>query len=324
MQYPPDNADKLDMDMKAPRPQLHVSRAVEASLDNEKLAKDVIGNPTMNNQAIETNGSKLVWLMLGMVVVCLAGPGCSTYDQNEVKAFLLQPHHPTAVMEYRVFPPDVLTISSLHVAELDNRSERVRPDGMINLPLVGEILVAGKTPKQIEELLIDEAGKYYAEADATVQIREYHSQSYYVYGHVNRPGPLQWTGKDTVLDAIARTIPTSLAWPERIKLVRGSRPSETGYFVESEEYKKTGIRPEPEGSPPKMLVINIMAMMEHGDMSNNVLLRPNDIIYVQPNPLARIGLALQQLLFPVSQASEIVRQPADAVNALGSARRNMP
>ncbi len=265
----------------------------------------------------------MVWLMLGMTLACVVGSGC-TYDQEQVKAFLLEPHQPLAALEYRVFPPDVLSISSLHVAELDNRTERVRPDGMINLPLVGEILVAGKTPKQIEESLIEEAGKYYAEADATVQVREYHSQSYYVYGHVNRPGPLQWTGKDTVLDAVARTIPTILAWPERILLVRGSRPQEGGYFVESEDYKTSGIRSEPEDSPPNMLVINIMAMMEHGDLSNNVLLRPNDIIYVQPNPLARIGLALQQLLFPVSQGSELVRQPADAINAIGSARRNMP
>ena len=323
MQYAREITDKAGMDRALRKHQLLVGGVATASLENENTSKDGAGKPTMNNQAIAKTGTGLVWLMLGMTLACVVGPGC-TYDQEQVKAFLLEPHQPTAVLEYRVFPPDVLSISSLHVAELDNRTERVRPDGMINLPLVGEILVAGKTPRQIEELLIEEAGKYYAEADATVQVREYHSQSYYVFGHVNRPGPLQWTGKDTVLDAIARTIPTVLAWPQRILLVRGSRPQEGGYFVESEDYKTSGIRPEPQDSPPNMLVINIMAMMEHGDLSNNVLLRPNDIIYVQPNPLARIGLALQQILFPVSQASEIIRQPGETALELGRARRTRP
>jgi len=72
--------------------------------------------------------------------------GC--YDPKAVQAFLLQHKQSVSGVEYHVYPPDVLAISSITVPEIAGQTERVRPDGKINLPLLGEVFVAGMTPKE--------------------------------------------------------------------------------------------------------------------------------------------------------------------------------
>jgi len=214
-------------------------------------------------------------------------------------------------------PPDVLEISSRHVSEINGNRVIVRPDGKINLPLLGEIYVAGLTPRQIEEQIEKKASAYYEVVDATVNVAEYNSQNFYVFGEVYRPGPYRWTGSDTLLDALANAQPTRLAWPERIKVVRGSRPQRGGYATSqpSDQYVKKGIHPPSPEHPREEMTINLMAMIDSGDLANNILLKPNDVIYVQPNPFAAIGLAIQQVLFPVRPVLEAARVPATIENA---------
>ncbi|MCD4699704.1 MAG: polysaccharide biosynthesis/export family protein [Phycisphaerae bacterium] len=245
--------------------------------------------------------------LLGLTVVLT---GC--YNADQVNSFLLEPRRPVSGLEYRVYPPDVISIGSLHVPEIQGISQRVRPDGKINLPLLGEILVAGKTPHQIEKVLIEAAGDYYEQVDATVQVVGYNSQSFYVFGQVSSPGPMPWTGHDTLLDALAKTQPTTLAWPERIIVVRGTKPLEGGYATSrpSGKYRRKGVHSAIKDNPANKMTINLMAMVKSGDMANNILLMPNDIIYVQPNPFATVGLALQNILFPVRPVLEAVRVPA--------------
>ena len=57
-------------------------------------------------------------------------------------------------------------------------------------------------------------------------------------------------------------------------------------------------------------------MVKKGDLSQNVLLKPNDIVYVPPNPLAAIGLAIQQVLFPIRPATETITTPASAATMM--------
>jgi len=253
--------------------------------------------------------------MICLAAVCAAcavtTAGC--YDSKDVNAFLQKPRAPISGKEYRILPPDVLGFSSRHVPEIDKQIQQVRPDGKVNLPLVGEIVVADKTPKEVEELLKEAAKAYYQEADATVTVVGYNSQKYFIFGQVTTAGPMPWTGRDCLLDALAKAQPTYLAWPERIIVVRGSEPREGGWATtqpDSDKYKKTGIHPKDPANPSHRLTINLMAMIKRGDMSNNIYLLPNDVVYVQPNPFAELGLALRSVFFPVQPVLEAARVPA--------------
>ena len=142
-----------------------------------------------------------------IVAVCLFVGGC--YDPHEVEAFLQQPHPaPTSAKEYRVYPPDTLTITSRRVTEINaTQGQQVRPDGRINLPLLGELLVAGKTPKEIQDKIEELAKAYYDEVDVTVTVTGYNSQKFYIFGQVGTAGPMPWTGRDTLLEALAKAQP---------------------------------------------------------------------------------------------------------------------
>ena len=246
---------------------------------------------------------------------CCVLTGC--YDPNEIKDFLLKPRAPVSGTEYRVLPPDVITITSRQVPEIASVTQRIRPDGKINLPLLGEVYVANMTPREIEETLKKKASKYYEQVDATVTVSAYLSQAFYVFGQVNRQGPQPWTGRDTLLDALARAGPNRLAWYERVTVVRGADPKEGGYAVEkpSLRYRLTGVHPSRKDKPRKKMTINVLAMFQSGDMANNILLQPNDVVYVQPTPWARLGLAIQNLLFPVQPIMSTVSIPARAATA---------
>ena len=234
--------------------------------------------------------------------------GC--YDNEAVKLFLQQPRSPVSGTEYRILPPDEILITSLHVPEIHNTRHLVRPDGKINIPLLGEVDAAGRTPAELQDLLDDAAGLYYSKVAATVQVIEYRSQRFYVFGQVERQGPLPWTGRDTLLDALSVTLPNEYSWPERIIVVRGDDPKTGGMYreeaAERGHYGMTGVRPELRDRPRKKMVVNMMAMVEKGDLSNNILMLPEDVIYVQPNPLARIGFALESIRHPINAASGII------------------
>jgi len=254
-----------------------------------------------------------MWAAIAVVGVVVLLPGC--YVSEDVKSFLQADRRPVSGVEYRLYPPDSLRISSLKVLEINGRGQQIRPDGKINLPLLGEFFVAGKTPAEVEKMLVEAAKEFYEKADATVNVVGYNSQKFYIFGQVSRPGPMPWTGRDTMLDAMAKAQPNNLAWFERIKVVRAAEPQNGGRYQAAPNilgrYSRTGIHVPQVGREPKEMTFNLFAMIEEGDLSNNIILMPNDVIYVQASPLAKVGLALQRLLFPVNPAIQAVGVPAN-------------
>ena len=79
----------------------------------------------------------------------------------------------------------------------------VRPDGMISIPLVGEIKAAGYTPVQLQDVLADAMKKYVSEPQVTVVVEKVSSLNFNIVGEVNHPGYFPLTRRMTVLDAIA-------------------------------------------------------------------------------------------------------------------------
>lgn len=84
-----------------------------------------------------------------------------------------------------------------------SKSVPVRPDGMISLPLIGEVKAAGYTPVQLQGVLAEAMKKYVSEPQVTVVVDKISSLSFNVVGQVNKPGYYPLTRKMNVLDAIA-------------------------------------------------------------------------------------------------------------------------
>jgi polysaccharide export outer membrane protein len=104
---------------------------------------------------------------------------------------------------YRIGPFDVLDITVFQVPEL-TKSVQVGDNGIINLPLVGEVNVGGKTPNEVERDLTAKLGADYLQnPQVSVYVKEYNSQSVTISGAVNKPGLYPIKGKTSLMQAIA-------------------------------------------------------------------------------------------------------------------------
>ena len=96
---------------------------------------------------------------------------------------------------------DVLDIKFFYTPEL-NETQTIRPDGKINLQLVGEIDVRGKTPSELREHLVKLYTPHLKNPEITVIARSFYSNRIYVGGEVNAPGFIAMPGRLTVLESI--------------------------------------------------------------------------------------------------------------------------
>ncbi|HZA01887.1 MAG TPA: polysaccharide biosynthesis/export family protein [Hyphomicrobiaceae bacterium] len=107
------------------------------------------------------------------------------------------------IIAYKIGAQDVLDVSVFKVPEI-SRSVQVTDAGTVNLPLLGEVLAAGKTERELERELTWKLGaKYLASPQVTVIVREYNSQRVTIEGAVAKPGLYPIRGKISLLQLIA-------------------------------------------------------------------------------------------------------------------------
>jgi len=135
-------------------------------------------------------------------------PATSTPPVSVAKA---QPSSPDAPPQrvspvkpdsYVIGAEDVLAINVWKEQEL-SKSVPVRPDGMISLPLLGDVKATGLTPLQLQDVLTTELKKYISDPQVTVIVNQVNSLTFNVVGEVLKPGYYPLTRRMTILDAIA-------------------------------------------------------------------------------------------------------------------------
>jgi polysaccharide export outer membrane protein len=109
---------------------------------------------------------------------------------------------PAAGSGYRIGPRDLVKIEVYDVPEL-NVERRVSESGAINLPLIGDVPVGGKTEEQVTQDLKDLLGsKYLQRASVGVKVLEFRSRPIAVLGAVKQPGNLAFSGRWSLLEAL--------------------------------------------------------------------------------------------------------------------------
>lgn len=104
---------------------------------------------------------------------------------------------------YRLGAFDSLTVEVFGAKELD-REVQVDSLGRVNLPLVGQLQVGGKTTSEVAELIeANLRGRYIKRPQVTVNLKEARSQQVTVDGAVRQPGVYPVLGRMTLQQAIA-------------------------------------------------------------------------------------------------------------------------
>ena len=89
--------------------------------------------------------------------------------------------------EYRIAPGDVLQVFVWREAEL-SREVRVRPDGLVTVPLLGDLSAVNKTPKTLAAELAQQLARFVTSPNVTVTVTYSSTQRFFIVGQVTKPG----------------------------------------------------------------------------------------------------------------------------------------
>lgn len=160
---------------------------------------------------------------------------------------------------YTLGPGD--TIEILIEGDRDlTRTATIKPDGSIDLPLVGEVTAAGRTTSQLTADLIRLYSKYLRVPSITVAVREFRVDRISVLGQVNRPGEYPIRPGASIFDVLA---------------------SAGGPTDRADLTKATIIREETVGKPDPIEVNLLEAFAKNPkNESPEVKLLPGDVLFV--------------------------------------------
>lgn len=168
--------------------------------------------------------------------------------------------------EYVILPGDTLDVRFLYNPEFNELALPVRPDGRISLQLAPEIMAAGLTPTQLCGVLSQKYSTELKKPDSAVIVRSFGGQRIFIDGEVAGPQHLDLTRPTTIMQAIAMT--GGLRETARLSNV-------------------IIIRPDFNGKPVGTMV-DLRKVIDGTDFSQNIYLKPLDIVYVPKSNIARV------------------------------------
>lgn len=160
--------------------------------------------------------------------------------------------------DYIIGAGDVLTVSVWKEPDASVPTVVVRPDGMIAMPLLKDISIAGLTPRQAEAAITEKLAPIIHDAEVTVVVTAINSKKIYVVGAVNKEGPILYTYRMTALQAL----------------------SEAGGLTEYAKRKKIYILRAENGKTSR-LPFNYDEVIRGEKMDQNIQLIPGDTVVVR-------------------------------------------
>lgn len=166
---------------------------------------------------------------------------------------------------YQIGVDDVVQVSVWRNPELGITAP-VRPDGMISVPLVGDVQAGGRSPADVAKDIQGKLAAFVVEPQVAVILTELRSHEYLsrvrVTGAVRQPISIPYRQGMTVLDAVlAAGGVTEFAAPDRSNLYRKKGNSTASYQV------------------------RLDSVLNRGDLTTNFKVAPGDVITVPERTL---------------------------------------
>jgi polysaccharide biosynthesis/export protein len=160
--------------------------------------------------------------------------------------------------DYLIGPGDTLQVFVWRNPDL-TVTVPVRPDGKISTPLVEDMRAVGKTPTQLARDIEKALSEYVRSPQVNIIVTQPASafSQVKVIGQVVKPAPVAYREGMTVLDAV-------LAVGGLTNFAAGNR----AHLMRMQDGKEVEIR------------VKLGALMNDGDMSQNLKLRPGDVLVV--------------------------------------------
>jgi protein involved in polysaccharide export with SLBB domain len=214
--------------------------------------------------------------LLGPFLVCLLLVLPAACGTTQTAAPLLQPYpeaKPGPAPRVTLRSGDVVEIKFAYAGQF-NDTQTVRPDGKIELQLIGEVVAEGKTPSQLRDELINLYAAQLKHPELAVVVRGLYERRVYIGGEVMKPGPVDMPGEKTALEAImdAGGFKKETAEVQNVIVVRNVDGRMVGQALDFKEALAGGAAPQ-------------------------FYLQPRDIVFVPTTTIVDVDLWMQQHLW---------------------------
>jgi polysaccharide export outer membrane protein len=163
--------------------------------------------------------------------------------------------------DYIIGPGDTLSIFVYQAADLSVTALPVRPDGRISVPLVPDMMAAGKTPTQLGEDIAEKLRKYVKDPTVTVMMHSFvgpFDRQVRVIGEAADPMAIPYRDHLTVLDVMIEAKGLT-------KYAAGNR--------------SVIVRRLPDGKQ-EAIHVKLDRLLKDGDIAQNVEMQPGDTLII--------------------------------------------
>jgi polysaccharide biosynthesis/export protein len=180
-------------------------------------------------------------------------------DSGSVAASKISSKPVVSQDDYRIGAGDVLKIFVWHNEDLST-SLVVRPDGKISMPLVNDMVAAGKTPSQLTEDLTKVLSEYIRSPTVNVIVVSFvgtFSDQIRVVGQAAHPKVIAYRAGMTILDVML----------------------ESGGLAEHASGNGTKVLRTVNGKTQK-IAVKLNDLLYNGDVEQNIAMLPGDVVVV--------------------------------------------
>lgn len=190
---------------------------------------------------------------------------------------------------YNIRTGDTLDVKFYYNSEL-NETVEVRPDGRISLQLVHDVQAASLSPNELVSILKRKYASHIKTPEITVIVRSVTTDKVFVDGQVYAAGGIDLSRNSNM------SIMQSIASAGGLK--------DTAHAEEIILIRRNGLQ------RPFVYMVNLAAAMDGTDIAQNVMLKPNDIIYVPKSAIANVNTWVDQYIrrnIPINVGVEAIR-----------------
>jgi protein involved in polysaccharide export with SLBB domain len=163
-----------------------------------------------------------------------------------------------AKIDYHISPADLISVTVYQDLEM-NRKARVNANGTVSLPLIGAVKIGGMTLIEAQASIESRMSKFLVSPQVSLFIEDYGNKTVFVMGEVQKPGsyPVPTESRMTVLEAISTAGGfTAVAAQDRARVLRNVNGVSVTYTINTKE------------------------ITQQGQKDKDMVLEPNDIIYI--------------------------------------------
>jgi len=177
--------------------------------------------------------------------------------------------------EYYLDIGDVLDVSVWQVPDLSRSEVIVRPDGRVSFPLIGDIKAEGLSLVQLDDMITGKLRAYVKSPEVSIMIRRFGDRDgnhkVVVLGEIFSPGVYKFDDIPTVTEVIASAGGyTKYAVLNSVVVIRGDVKAK-----------------------PELVRLNVARIFRSGNLSQNILLKPNDIVYVPRSFIGKLNVFME-------------------------------